>query len=147
MTECRFPFTKAGNDGELFLRRFCAWIGSPCLRQRVHGAPITGVGGHGVHQTNASNLRLMQDLKRAQCVAAYPPPPPLAFLAADPPPPVAFCPCRVFLLGAAHEQAVSVCDAGRYVLKPGRSPEYVEFLSRLLCPDVGRCGTLLSHID
>ena len=38
MTECRFPFTKAGNDG---------------------------VGGHGVHQTTAGNLRLMQDLQKA----------------------------------------------------------------------------------
>ena len=62
MTECRFPFTKAGNDG---------------------------VGGHGVHQTTAGNLRLMQDLQKAN-----------------------------------------------YTLKDGRSPEYVEFLSRLLCPNV-----------
>ena len=38
MTECRFPFTKAGNDG---------------------------VGGHGVHQTTEGNLRLMQDLQKA----------------------------------------------------------------------------------
>jgi len=62
MTECRFPFTKAGNDG---------------------------VGGHGVHQTTAGNLRLMKDLQ-----------------------------------------------AANYILKPERSPEYVEFLKRLLCPDV-----------
>ena len=60
MTECRFPFTKVGNDG---------------------------VGGH--HQTTAGNLRLMRDLQDA-----------------------------------------------KYVLKPERSPEYVAFLKRLLCPDV-----------
>ena len=41
MTECRFPFTKAGNDG---------------------------VGGHGVHQTTAGNLRLMRDLQEAKYV-------------------------------------------------------------------------------
>ena len=41
MTECRFPFTKAGNDG---------------------------VGGHGVHQTTAGNLRLMRDLQDAKYV-------------------------------------------------------------------------------
>ena len=62
MTECRFPFTRAGNDG---------------------------VGGHGVHQTTAGNLRLMQDLQNAE-----------------------------------------------YKLKEGRSPEYVAFLARLLCPNV-----------
>jgi serine/threonine protein kinase len=62
MTECRFPFMKAGNDS---------------------------VGGHGVHQTTAGNLRLMKDLQ-----------------------------------------------AANYVLKAERSPEYVEFIKRLLCPDV-----------
>ena len=41
MTECRFPFTKAGNDG---------------------------VGGHAVHQTTAGNLRLMRDLQEAKYV-------------------------------------------------------------------------------
>ena len=60
--ECRFPFTKAGNDG---------------------------VGGHGVHESTTSIRRLMESLQNA-----------------------------------------------RYVLKPGRSPEYRQFLSRLLCPDV-----------
>lgn len=64
MTECRFPFTKAGNDGG-------------------------GGGGHGVHQTTAGNLRLMRDLQDE-----------------------------------------------KYELKPERSPEYVAFLKRLLCPDV-----------
>jgi serine/threonine protein kinase len=38
MTECHFPFTKAGNDS---------------------------VGGHGVHQTTAGNLRLMQNMQKA----------------------------------------------------------------------------------
>ena len=61
-TECRFPFTKASNDG---------------------------VGGHGVHLTTAGNLALMKALRKAY-----------------------------------------------YKLKPGRSPEYVAFLARLLCPDV-----------
>ena len=64
MTECRFPFTKAGKDG---------------------------VGGFGVKKATQKDLALMQDLQ-----------------------------------------------AANYPLKPDRTPEYVEFLSRLICPDVNR---------
>lgn len=73
MTECGFPFTRAGKGG---------------------------VGGPHVHQANAGHLRQMRDLQ-----------------------------------------------AARYALKPGRSPEYVAFLERLLCVDVDRRYTAIEALS
>lgn len=73
MTECRFPFACAGNDG---------------------------VGGHGVYRPSRGNLQLMRDLL-----------------------------------------------AARYTLKPERSPEYVAFMERLLCVDVGRRYTAMEALS
>jgi hypothetical protein len=42
--------------GSSAVRHLCARIGSPCLRQCVHGAPIGGGGGGGGQLSGASNI-------------------------------------------------------------------------------------------